>query len=434
MIYLLKTISLGIFMYSCLYMVSIVILSITPDRIHLPAGIITALVSLILCSASSRGRKAGFIEKYFLVIGAVFSVIESFILYELLQHSAAVLILSVPYYIYLWKLGWDLGDIKLSHDEFKLQFMTQFKILLPLTIAATFFPGTMMSKEMGQYFTAFVIISPIILRYSRDYMYVKEQKNRKAYIINILSTACLLLALLFVSSADFISCMSVLINYISIGIDKVLTFIIYIISYPIGYVIYLLINFLQKFLKPDASILDNLKPGDESSKQPLDISTVPIPSALILILKIVIPIILAVTLIKVLSRRITKSAKADFSESREFVFSLSEVGKGIGKNLTSIFKRKDKVEPVTISEKIRFLYSSFLELSMRKGIYNKTSQTARDVKEKSLLYVGGCCDDIEFLTHIYEKTRYSEDSPLQDDLDSADASFKKLKETYDKVQ
>lgn len=433
LIYLLKALSHGIFLYSCIFILSSVFLTTIPNRVLLPMGIITVLLSLILCSVSSRYQKTRPLEKYFFLIGAVFSLIISFISYEYIQHSSIILVLSVPYYMYLWRLGWDLGSMRLSHEEFKYQFMLQFKILLALTVASAFFPIT--AYEMGQYFTAFVIINPIILRYSRDHNLMREQKNKKAYLINILSTAGMVLLLLFVSSTHFIASMSLIINFISIGADKVLTFIIYVISYPIGYIINLIIILLQKLLKPNASILDKLKPGDENNvQQPLDISVVTIPPAVLLALKIAIPVILAVILIKALSRYAARTVRKDFSETRESVFSLTEMGKGIRKSLSSILKRKNKTKPETISEKIRFLYISFLELSIGRGIYKKSSQTVRDIKEKSLLLAGVGFKDVEYLTDIYEKTRYGEDCPSQADLDSAEYSLEKIKEEFDKVQ
>jgi hypothetical protein len=128
---------------------------------------------------------------------------------------------------------------------------------------------------------------------------------------------------------------------------------------------------------------------------------------------------------------VNRIRKTDYTESREFVFKLDEVGRDLGKSISSIFKKRIKTEPKTLGERIRFLYSSFLEINIRKGIYKKGSQTHREIEEKSLLYAKEAPDDIMHLTDVYEKARYSDNMLNEDDFDIAESSLKKIKDIYE---
>jgi hypothetical protein len=147
-------------------------------------------------------------------------------------------------------------------------------------------------------------------------------------------------------------------------------------------------------------------------------------------LKIALLIIIAAAVIRIYNKHPKKKSNDDYAESREFVLNTRQLRDEIKKNFTSLasrFRRKGRVKPVTLKEKIRYLYYSFLELDIKHGIYKNKSQTSREIGRETVDYLKDNAGVVENLTSIYENARYGADEALEEDYKTAAESFREIK-------
>lgn len=430
-IFFLKAVSHTIFLYSCLYMISRSLFSIDPGKFLLYMGILTVLMSLILNRLLKAKAREQFLEKYFLASGILLSAFLGLIVY-FTSGSIPLLLSAILYNTYLWKLGCDLGDWGIDYGSFRQQFLDELKVLIPAALVSVFVSLPLLSQTLGQYTAAYIIIGPVILRYSRDMLHTDILKSRRANMMNILTIAFVVLALLLVTSEGFLTNVSIFLGYIGMVVDTVLSFLVYLIAYPVGYLVSKLFSFIMALLGSKLDILnqDEINPN-KALNPPAGSEVFIIPDVVITVLKIIVPAVLVIILIKFIRRGRIESKGKDFSETREFVFSLEDVRRGLKKglsSLSSLFRRKASNIPVTIEEKVRFIYSGFLEICKEKRIYRKSSQTHRNLEHSCSTQMEDRVSYIKDLTKIYEKARYGNKKLEDADYTSAAEDLMHIKE------
>jgi hypothetical protein len=296
-------------------------------------------------------------------------------------------VISAIYSLYLWMLAFGMHGAGIRYDVYREQFTNWLRILLGIVAVSAIQGDPGAIETAGRYSIIFVISGPLLLRNSRELNLAKPGGGRKARIINIAANMAVVLPLMLVSSDGFIACLVSISGFIFNLINRALGYGVYIIAYPIG----MLLSLVMYRFKLKADFNDIIiKPADPGEVPPVMESGPFIPHNIETGLKIVLLIIIAAVVIRIYNKHPKKKSTDDYTESREFVLNTRQLRDEIKKNFTSIasrFRRKGRVKPVTLKEKIRYLYYSFLELDIKHGIYKNKSQTSREIGRETMDYL-----------------------------------------------
>lgn len=427
LIYMLKSFSLTVSTYSFLLFLTNGLFSLYLDTRFFFIGIFMTSLSMFLYKFLKAKYPKPLKNKHYIVMGILISALLGYMgLY--IGSGIIISILTFLFYLYLWKLGLDMSAAGLQYDMFKGQFTSELRLMLIFTLVSFLFQNPPVTRILGQFSILYIVLGVVLLRNTRDIRYVKAQKNNRADAVNIAATAVIILVLLFAASDNFIFYITLLLKYSWMIIDKLLSIIIIIVGYPIGYLLTPLINWMLGLnLAP-------WSPLEISGKPPEDVplsgnSGLNLPYALEVSLKVVLIIIVFIICIKIYKKFAGKQRLTDFEESREFVLSFEDVRNNIKKRLLSlstIFSKK-RSEPSNFRDYIRYVYYDFLKLSIKLGLYKNISDTHRSIEKTNEAIL--ICDAaaVNRITSIYEKARYGVDEPDEGDCKIATDSLKQLK-------
>lgn len=417
-IYLMKSVCSSSIVYVCFYTLCLILFGI-----HLPAALFLSGTASVLCSFISGHHN----KNHPLANGTVFSLAAAIIFY-LLGSTPMILFISFSFDLLLWRIGWSLQNSGIQYELYREQFITGLRLLIAAMLISIMFKDMSAISMMSRYSVIYLILGLLLLRNSREFQYVRFKIDKHAGFINLLANLFIIIMLLLITSDGFLSAVSLFSKAAWNLFDRLLEEIIYAAGLVIGFILTPLINFLKHTIHYKDNISLNNNNSNQYIQNPPAGSN--IPPAVYLILKIIIIAAAAAVIIKLYNSYSKRKKNRDYSEEKEFIFNIDEVSRSIKKNLSSTLNKVREIfnmRPVSIRDKIRYIYTNFLKLSIKKGIYTKISETPEEIKVKSQSYTKENAG-LGLLTDVYEKARYSKGSISEADLDNAKSGYLKIKD------
>ena len=417
-IYLMKDVCSSSIIYVCFYMLCFILFGI-----RLPAVLFFSGAVSVICSFLS----VRYNKNYVFVKGTAFSLITAIILY-LSGSTPAILLTSFLFNLLMWRIGWNLQNSGIQYQLYREQFITGFRLLAAAMLISIMCKDVPAISITSRYSINYLILGLLLLRNSREFQYIKPEKDTHTGTINLLANLFIIIVLLLITSNTFLSAVLLFLKAAWNTLDMLLEKIIYAAGLVIGFILTPLINLLKRNVHNSNKInINNNSPSQYIQNPPAGSG---IPPAVYLILKIIIIAAAAAIIIRLYNSYLKKKEKRDYSEEKEFIFNIDEVGSSIKKDLSAAFNRIRKVlikKPVSVRDRIRYIYTNFLRLSIKKGIYAKISETPEEIKANAASYIK-VDEGIKLLTDTYERARYSNGNISQTDLDDARAGFQKVKD------
>jgi hypothetical protein len=332
--------------------------------------------------------------------------------------------------ILLWNAGSGIISSGLQYDLFRNQFSKGLMILIAVIVFSLIYSDNTIINNIGRFSIIYLVINPMLLRSVREYEYVKAQRSKKADTISVAINISIALILILITSNKFLSLIYIGGRYVFNALDRLLSAVLYVILLPIGYLLMPLINALARRIKLDPDTI-NINIKGDTEKLPVN-EGLKVPPAVATSIKIVIAVAIVVVLIKLYSVYVRRNRKADYTESREFEFSMDDLRNNFKAKLSSVLSsigKRIRPRPYDLREKIRYIFTNYLDLSVKKGIYSEVSQTHRDLEIKTVSVINSEAG-IKKLTDTYEKARYSQYDVSEEDYENARQGFAEIKEKY----
>jgi hypothetical protein len=265
-----------------------------------------------------------------------------------------------------------------------------------------------------RFYIFFLVTSIILLREARAQQYgIKDVNNLRNNAI-----ICGVIILMSIDNVFkiFVKIMSILLNYITLGLDIIIT--------KLFYFVYLSLDSITNFIIVKVASLGNRSPVVQAAKsEQVKANIIKYPEWLSVTLKIFVLLSIIFVIYKLLTH--SKSFSLNYNnsdtEERENLFSEKKKSKNYFKEIyTNIFKSKNA------KERILGIYKKFEKRALEKDIF-KPHMSASQLRNVAKIYVTENINELDIITDIYNEAKFS-------NHDIAVKKAVEIKNSYDNVK